>query len=271
MGYTIQGVSDHWKRPLSCCARGDRAPRSPEPSRHLGWSASLVIHGAVLALALAYISPVDLESTAVPSLARGSHGVLILWGLPRARASPAQSDPGEAAPLANLPLPSPAPAPSPSSLKRSAVAGATAADPSPAPLPPALPRPPAASPTSFGPLPLPATGPEQIPAPLLGEGGVSSGARPGSTVSVAYPERCRRKGHEGSVDVECDVSPDGEVTAVTVVQSSGCEDLDRSAASALAAVRFEPARRGGAPVRSTVVQRITFRLDAAGFSRRAAQ
>src|SRR5687768_12062321 len=120
-GLYNQGVSDHRNRPRGCRARGDRAPRGPEPSRLLAWSASLVIHAALLALALAWIPPLEFETLAVPRLSRGSHGVLIRWGLPNALASPARLDPAEAAPPANLPLPPPALAPSPTSLARPAL------------------------------------------------------------------------------------------------------------------------------------------------------
>ncbi|HVR74834.1 MAG TPA: hypothetical protein VMT52_10900, partial [Planctomycetota bacterium] len=119
---------DYRNRPLSCRDRGDRAPRRVDPSRLLGWSASLAIHAAVLALGLAWIPLLDFDTAAVPSLARGTHGMLIRWGVPSARASAARSDPGGAASTADLLPPLPSPAPSFSSLVRQSAAGVTAAD-----------------------------------------------------------------------------------------------------------------------------------------------
>ena len=75
-----------------------------------------------------------------------------------------------------------------------------------------------------------------------------------------YPEIARRRGYEGTVRLEVEVSASGGVKKVRVKQSSGYEVLDRSALDTVKEWRFIPARFGGMPVKSTVIVPITFKL-----------
>jgi len=97
-----------------------------------------------------------------------------------------------------------------------------------------------------------------------GSGGDGSGgARPayGSNPRPPYPLAARRLGIEGRVLLEVVVRPDGRAASVTIRQSSGHGMLDSSAADTVRTRwRFIPARRGGAPVESTVTVPIRFRI-----------
>jgi len=75
-----------------------------------------------------------------------------------------------------------------------------------------------------------------------------------------YPEIARRRGYEGTVRLEVEVSAGGGVEKVRVRKSSGYEVLDRSALETVRDWRFIPARFGGIPVKSTVIIPITFKL-----------
>jgi len=75
-----------------------------------------------------------------------------------------------------------------------------------------------------------------------------------------YPEIARRRGYEGQVRLEVEVSASGGVEKVRVRQSSGYEILDRSALDTVKEWRFIPARFGGMPVKSTVIVPVTFKL-----------
>jgi len=75
-----------------------------------------------------------------------------------------------------------------------------------------------------------------------------------------YPEIARRRGYEGQVRLEVEVSANGGVKKVRVQKSSGYEILDRSALETVRDWRFTPARFGGMPVKSTVIVPITFKL-----------
>ena len=87
--------------------------------------------------------------------------------------------------------------------------------------------------------------------------GFLSGALPG------YPQSARRAGREGVVTVRVLVGTDGNPVSVTVRVTSGREDFDDAAVSAVKKWRFSPAKRGGEPVASLHDVRIRFRLDEA--------
>ena len=75
-----------------------------------------------------------------------------------------------------------------------------------------------------------------------------------------YPENARRRGQQGRVVLQVNVSPEGLPVAVTVAQSSGVPSLDAAALSAVQRWRFVPATRGGAPIAATAEVPIQFRL-----------
>jgi protein TonB len=76
----------------------------------------------------------------------------------------------------------------------------------------------------------------------------------------AYPEDLRRLRIGGTVMLRVVIRPDGFVERVTVEKSSGHAALDDSSVAAVQKWRFEPARRGGVPVRFEVRVPITFAI-----------
>jgi protein TonB len=75
-----------------------------------------------------------------------------------------------------------------------------------------------------------------------------------------YPEQARRRGREGTVQVEADVDERGIPAAVRVLRSSGYGILDDAAVKAVGKWRFRPARIAGKSVSGRVVVPIEFRL-----------
>lgn len=90
-----------------------------------------------------------------------------------------------------------------------------------------------------------------------GGSGFRSGALPG------YPASARRAGREGVVTVRVLVGTDGKPMSVTVRVTSGHEDFDAAALTAVKKWLFSPAHRGKEPVASFHDVRIRFRLDEA--------
>jgi protein TonB len=81
------------------------------------------------------------------------------------------------------------------------------------------------------------------------------------TPAPAYPRLARRLGEEGSVLCRLQLSAQGLVTAVEIVESSGSERLDEAAREALLRWRYEPRREGGRAVATSLLHRVTFRLS----------
>ncbi|MEN0074189.1 MAG: energy transducer TonB, partial [Paracraurococcus sp.] len=75
-----------------------------------------------------------------------------------------------------------------------------------------------------------------------------------------YPALSRQLGHQGAVRLILHVDSTGEVVSVEVAQSSGHPELDESARRAALGWRFQPARRDGIAVPSTVGNTVHFRL-----------
>ena len=75
-----------------------------------------------------------------------------------------------------------------------------------------------------------------------------------------YPRSARRKGHEGVVTVAISVAEDGTVAHAEVVSSSGYEELDNAALSAVRSARFAPATSDGVSVRGELRLTFDFRL-----------
>lgn len=69
-----------------------------------------------------------------------------------------------------------------------------------------------------------------------------------------YPLIARQKGWEGTVGLIYQVQPDGQVTDVTISQSSGYEVLDQEAVRAISQFRYLPGQEG------KTFHRITFML-----------
>jgi len=75
-----------------------------------------------------------------------------------------------------------------------------------------------------------------------------------------YPETARRRGQQGRVLLQVDVSANGTAVGVTVAQSSGFASLDDAALRAVEQWRFVPATRGGAAVPAVAEVPVRFRL-----------
>jgi periplasmic protein TonB len=88
----------------------------------------------------------------------------------------------------------------------------------------------------------------------------SSGAAYLNNPKPVYPAAARRRGMEGVVRLEVEVSADGRPLAVAVKESSGFRVLDVAAREAVEHWRFEPARRMGRAVAATVEVPIRFEL-----------
>jgi TonB family protein len=73
-----------------------------------------------------------------------------------------------------------------------------------------------------------------------------------------YPEELRRQRIGGQVVLWLAIAADGTVAEVRVDKSSGYAAFDESAVTTVRRWRFEPARRGGQPVRFEVRLPVTF-------------
>lgn len=107
------------------------------------------------------------------------------------------------------------------------------------------------------------------PRPVQGQAAVAAAPRaqtvreprPVETPRPPYPGLSVRAGEEGSVLCRLHIDAAGAVTQVAVVESSGFERLDQAARTTLLAWRFEPRRHDGRSVATTLLHRVTFRLE----------
>ncbi|HSH85283.1 MAG TPA: energy transducer TonB, partial [Guyparkeria sp.] len=76
----------------------------------------------------------------------------------------------------------------------------------------------------------------------------------------SYPRAAQRLRQEGEVLLRVMVDADGRPIDWSVARSSGHARLDRAAMDAVAKWRFEPATRGGRPVKGEVIVPLDFRL-----------
>lgn len=76
-----------------------------------------------------------------------------------------------------------------------------------------------------------------------------------------YPDSARRRGQEGTVQLEVKVKADGRAAKVKLVSSSGFKSLDRAAQKAVRTWQFLPASYQGLAVESRVVVPVNFVLD----------
>jgi protein TonB len=76
-----------------------------------------------------------------------------------------------------------------------------------------------------------------------------------------YPRDSRRRGEQGTVVLDVEVSADGHVESVAIVSSSGYPRLDEAAALAIREAQFTPALLDGRAVGGTVRVPYRFRLD----------
>lgn len=76
-----------------------------------------------------------------------------------------------------------------------------------------------------------------------------------------YPEAARRRGQEGTVQLDVLVLADGRVGEVTLAHSSGYRNLDRAAIRAVRKWQFKPAWSFFGPVESRVIVPVDFVLN----------
>ncbi len=73
-----------------------------------------------------------------------------------------------------------------------------------------------------------------------------------------YPRKAKRFGWEGTVLLIVEVLPDGTSGKIEIKQSSGHNDLDRSAVTAMRQWKFTPAQEEGVAVAKRVEIPVTF-------------
>lgn len=78
--------------------------------------------------------------------------------------------------------------------------------------------------------------------------------------SPKYPYIARKKGWEGTVEIEAVISPDGDVQVARVYKSSGFQVLDDQALKTVRSWRFDSARRGSLAIQSTIIIPVHFQL-----------
>jgi TonB family protein len=97
----------------------------------------------------------------------------------------------------------------------------------------------------------------------LAMAGCASSSRPPEIVSaggIVYPTDARDQKVEGYVRVAYDVSVDGSVTNVRVVDADPPGVFDEAAVAAVRGWRFHPAISNGKPVVKELVSRVNFKL-----------
>lgn len=83
---------------------------------------------------------------------------------------------------------------------------------------------------------------------------------PTYTPKPKYPRSARNQNVRGSVGVGLTIGVDGSVESVWINDSSGSDTLDQAALDAVSSWRFEPARRGNEPIRTTTSVNVEFQL-----------
>jgi len=100
--------------------------------------------------------------------------------------------------------------------------------------------------------------PASIAVPALVGSVERTSARPLDNPLPEYPIEALRRALDGRVTLRVTVSPTGNVSDLSVAQGSGYRAFDEAALDAVEDWQFEPARRFGRPVASTVLLPIRF-------------
>ncbi len=91
--------------------------------------------------------------------------------------------------------------------------------------------------------------------------GQSTPARPKSRPKPRYPRLAQRQGIEGYVTLRLRIDADGRVEDAVVVTAEPPGVFDDAAIQTARLYRFTPARRGAAPISTTLEQTIRFELQ----------
>ena len=91
--------------------------------------------------------------------------------------------------------------------------------------------------------------------------GVTMGAKIKNVFKPFYPSSCKRKGHEGTTVLEVTILSKGKCGNIDIIQSAGCESLDKAARKALKKAIFIPAKRLGIPFTTTKKIAFNFKLE----------
>jgi protein TonB len=245
----------------------------------LGWAfgASAALH--VLALGSLLQWPDLLRGEPSPPLPREAIVEVVMGNSAEANGAPVSPPPPAEQPAPPAPPPQPA-TPPPPPPEPQAEAEVPPVPPPIAETLPLLPAPdlvasamaPSLPPIAARPPPSPpAEKPTWQTRTLLGEGTVGAAEILGDRLRPAlgrqgnlppvYPRLSSELGEQGLVVVRMQIGPDGLVSGVEVLQTSGYPRLDQAAVSAVARWRFTPAVEDGLPVASAQVLALRFRLD----------
>ncbi len=100
---------------------------------------------------------------------------------------------------------------------------------------------------------------EQI-ASLIEDKGVRTTASAIRGIIASYPRISQRRGEEGTAVLSIQVLQNGKAGVVKIAESSGFKRLDEAAVKAAKKADYTPALQFGQPVKSEIIQPLTFNL-----------
>lgn len=215
------------------------------------WTASVLAHGAVLALIVSHFGAKRVEPPAVPPIAIE----VVAAAQPTVAATPPAPQPRKPPPR---PTPHPvakAVPPKPRAPLAQAVQPTERASPKAPDVAATQPTPPAAATAPAPTPPAPAPAPEPIATPPVGNAAYLHNPAP------RYPEAAQEEGWEGRVVLRVHVDAAGRPVSVDLHSSSGHDMLDKAALAAVRRWTFVPAKRGSTPIDGWVDVPLDFRLN----------
>lgn len=133
----------------------------------------------------------------------------------------------------------------------------------PKPEPPPIPEPPKPTKPVKQPTvkqPEPETPPSQSPESGAATAMIDQPPKPRRSIKPRYPSGARRRGEEGSVTLDVEITVSGRSRSVSVAESSGFAELDEAARQAVRKARFTPGKNKGESVESQARLTIIFKL-----------
>lgn len=76
-----------------------------------------------------------------------------------------------------------------------------------------------------------------------------------------YPLRARERGYQGKVLIEAEINVNGDVSGAKIKSASGYKILDQEALRVVKRWRFNPGLKGNAPISSSVIVPIIFKIN----------